>query len=71
MLINITYLINKYNLKINGILHIGAHLCEEKQVYDENNINNVLWIEGNTNIVNKVKKLIYLDNETGLQYEFQ
>ena len=55
MLIDITNLITKYNLKINGILHIGAHLCEEKNKYEENNINNVLWIEGNTNIVNKVK----------------
>ena len=36
MLINLTDLIQKYNLKIDGILHIGAHECEEVEIYLEN-----------------------------------
>ena len=47
MLINLTDLIQKYNLKIDGILHIGAHECEEVEIYLENGISfeNQLWIE--------------------------
>lgn len=45
MLINFTYLVKKYNLNIKGILHIGAHLCEESEEYKKNHIANVIWIE--------------------------
>lgn len=53
----ISELINFFNLKINGIIHIGAHMCEEKIIY--NNFiddENIIWIEGNEEIVNLVKK---------------
>ena len=42
---------------INGILHIGAHLCEERYDYNANGINdsNILWIEGNPKLVEKNK----------------
>jgi len=32
-----------------GILHIGAHLCEEKPIYNDIGItdDNILWIEAN------------------------
>ena len=33
MLIPLNYLIKKFNLKINGVLHIGAHECEELNDY--------------------------------------
>lgn len=47
MLIPFQYIFNKYNLKIKGILHIGAHECEEYNDYSRNNISveNQLWIE--------------------------
>lgn len=45
MLIDFTYLVKKYNLKINGILHIGAHQCEEDKHYKKNGIRNIIWIE--------------------------
>jgi hypothetical protein len=32
MLLDFNYLKNKYNLKINGILHIGAHFGEEFKI---------------------------------------
>lgn len=37
-----------------GILHLGAHLCEEKELYNNNGItdDNILWVEGNTDIIN-------------------
>ena len=32
-------MIKKYNMKINGVLHIGAHRCEELNCYLYANIN--------------------------------
>ena len=55
MLINLETLYNKYNLKIKGIIHIGAHELEEKSVYNKLNIYDIIWIEGNQNIVNRFK----------------
>jgi len=46
MLIPLHYLVKKYNVKINGILHVGAHECEE--IYDYLNylpIDKILWVE--------------------------
>ena len=36
-----------------GILHVGAHLCEEKELYNSIGItdDNILWIEGNIDII--------------------
>jgi FkbM family methyltransferase len=43
--------------KIKGILHIGAHDCEEKEDYNIGGVedSNILWIEGNMNLVEKNK----------------
>lgn len=46
MLINLHELIKKYNILIKGILHVGAHECEEFKYYDYYlPRNKVLWIE--------------------------
>jgi len=57
MLFSLEELSKKYNMKINGILHIGAHLMEELDVYNKMGIENILWIEGNAEIANNAKKL--------------
>jgi FkbM family methyltransferase len=53
MLINLELLYKKYNLDIKGVVHIGAHELEEKEVYDKLNIKNVIWFEANPNLVAK------------------
>ena len=47
MLIRINELIKNFNIKITGILHIGAHECEELQDYNNSGIDNknIYWIE--------------------------
>lgn len=45
MLIDLKNLIDKYNLNIKGIFHIGAHTAEEYDIYKNSNIDNVLWFE--------------------------
>jgi FkbM family methyltransferase len=46
MLIDLATLIAKYNLDITGILHIGAHECEELPKYEQLvSRDKILWIE--------------------------
>jgi FkbM family methyltransferase len=72
-----------YHLKnigkpINGILHIGAHECEEKKAYNSCGITdeNIFWVEGNPDKVelnkekgvpNIIQALVY-DKETNVDF---
>lgn len=51
---------NKYNIRldsINGVLHIGAHECEELSLYEELGVkrNNIVWIDGNNDKVHEAQ----------------
>jgi FkbM family methyltransferase len=58
MLIDLDFLVYKYNIKFRGILHVGAHECEEIKYYD-NYIkrDKVLWIEALPEKVELSKKI--------------
>lgn len=45
MLLNLENLYNKYNLKINGVIHVGAHYGEEHKTYKKLNIQNITYFE--------------------------
>jgi FkbM family methyltransferase len=46
MLIPLDLLVQKYNIQFTGILHVGAHECEELSQYDRYlPRNKMLWIE--------------------------
>lgn len=45
MLLNLLELINKYNLNINNIIHIGAHTGEEHISYIQVNVSKVIYFE--------------------------
>ncbi len=57
MLITITDLMRKFDLRITGILHVGAHECEEMSDYIKNGVqpNNIFWIEAMTDKVDQMK----------------
>jgi hypothetical protein len=46
--------LNQHNIDVHGVLHIGAHECEEMALYNQMNIspNNIIWIDGNSDKVN-------------------
>lgn len=47
MLISLHELVKKYDIKIKGILHVGAHECEELGDYlNYIEIDKILWVEG-------------------------
>ena len=58
MLIPLELLVQRFNLNIAGILHIGAHECEELNSYLKVGIKNenIYWIEAMEDKVNLMKK---------------
>ena len=52
----IPFLIKKFDIKVNGILHVGAHKCEEYNTY-QNITSNILWIEAFPELVEECKKI--------------
>lgn len=54
MLISLKYLIEKYDLKITGVSHFGAHLGQEIDTYIQNNINNIHLFEPQLQIYNQL-----------------
>jgi hypothetical protein len=56
MSISLHELINKYDIKINGVLHVGAHECEELRDYEKYiSREKILWIEA---LPEKVEKKV-------------
>ena len=45
MVLEFTEIIKKYNMNINGVIHIGAHYGEEHELYKQNNINDIVYFE--------------------------
>lgn len=45
MLLNLTQLVKKYNLKITGVIHVGAHHGQEVPEYNKLGIKNIALIE--------------------------
>lgn len=45
MLLNLENLFEKYNLKINGVIHVGAHFGEEHNTYKKLGINKIVYFE--------------------------
>jgi len=76
MLIPFESIAKKYNMKIDGILHIGAHDCEELEVYNKYGLNNneIIWVEANPKIAQRnikkdntriIKNFICCDKDEG------
>jgi len=61
MLIDFNYIVEKYILDIKGIIHIGGHLAEEYEFYKNKGIKNVIWLEANPFIFQRLKD-IAIDN---------
>ena len=45
MILDFNQLLRKYNMNINGIIHIGGHYGEEHYLYKQNNIKNIVYFE--------------------------
>ena len=59
MLIKFENITKKYKKPIYGILHIGAHMCEENEFYKKYGVKNekIIWVEANPELVKKNKEI--------------
>lgn len=69
MLIDFRTLFPRYNIKPKGVLHIGANVGEEAQVYLQLGIKRQVWIEANPEIFLKLKQNI-AGNPEAVAYNF-
>jgi FkbM family methyltransferase len=53
MLIEFSYLCQKYQFTPKGIIHIGAHDLEEMSQYLYRGVSKIVWVEGNPDLVSK------------------
>jgi|688.fasta_scaffold42441_3 FkbM family methyltransferase len=45
MLLDFKNLIKKYNMRITGVIHIGAHYGQEHSLYEDESITNIVYFE--------------------------
>jgi FkbM family methyltransferase len=57
MLIPFGQLVKKYGLGVRGVLHVGAHMCEEQSAYEAEGVKEIVWLEANEALVNSQKQL--------------
>lgn len=51
-------LAKKYDLHIRGVIHVGAHLAEEADLYDRLSIPRVTWIEANPEVIPQIQEVL-------------
>lgn len=58
MLIPLHNLVNRFNISIKGVLHVGAHECEEQSAYIQQKVNNdhIYWVEAMQEKVDMMKQ---------------
>lgn len=58
MLFDFKELLAKYNIKINGVIHIGAHAGQEDNLYREAQANHVVYFEPHPGSFKKLNKRV-------------
>jgi FkbM family methyltransferase len=67
MLINFRDIWQRYQMNVTGVIHVGAHLAEEKDAYAEMQVPKVVWVEANGEVLYKLKDLIFTPDSYGEQ----
>jgi FkbM family methyltransferase len=62
MLLKFSEIIEKYGKPL-GIIHIGAHLMEERDDYLSYGLDNTIWVEANPNIYVDIKHINDIDSD--------
>jgi len=68
MLINFSELCEKYSFIPSGIIHIGAHLLEERDSYLAKDVKNIIWIEANPKVYSDISSMSISESEIIFNY---
>src|SRR5262245_1388110 len=58
MLLDFDHEVKSRALRIQGVLHVGAHLAEEAKLYQELGISRVVWIERNEDLRQRIESVL-------------
>src|SRR5689334_5871680 len=58
MVLQLDVLVRIYGLRPTGVLHLGAHEGEEAESYAKVGIDRVVWLEGNPELVEGLRKRV-------------
>lgn len=60
MLIDLKTFLSQNGLTIDKVLHVGAHECEERTVYNSVGVSddNIVWVDANSDLVSKMKETL-------------
>lgn len=68
MLLDLTDLVERYEMDVTGVLHLGAHLGEEAQMYSRLFPGvPVWWVEANPHVITKVRSITDLFGQRLIQ----
>src|SRR5665648_54622 len=58
MLISLDEIVRDFQVKLRGIVHIGAHKCEELEMYLKHGVSKsrILWIEAQLSLVSQMRQ---------------
>jgi FkbM family methyltransferase len=56
LLIPVSELVTDFELQVNGVLHVGAHLAEEYSEYEGFEWTPIIWIEAQPSLVKKLRE---------------
>lgn len=56
MLLDLEQLVRTFGLRPRGVLHLGAHEGEEAPVYERCGISAAVWVEGNPELVDRLRE---------------
>lgn len=59
MLFDLPALVAKHGMRIDGVIHAGAHLAEEAAAYAEVGVEEVWWIEGNPELQDDLEGAVH------------
>ncbi len=54
------------HLELRTLVHVGAHLAQEREKYEACGYRDILWIEGSPDIHDRLAKIIAKHTETGM-----
>ena len=67
MLVPIRELVGDFNIKVSGVLHVGAHEAEEASGYERFSWLPIIWIEAQPELVKQLKKRLDSTKHTVLE----